>query len=100
MNMLGIFAHGEEFHGSGSGDGLEHLLTSAPVAIPLYILVSFFIFWAVGKWRKTAAIPSLLLLNLVIGLTLYEMVPALSIISITVGISLVLVYSLSLLASE
>jgi hypothetical protein len=99
MNFVYHIAHSEALHSQSTGE-LEHLLTSLPVALPLFIVVNIAIFWLVDRWRKPLVLPAVLGANLLAGILSYEAVPVVSILGITLGITSALFITLTLLAQE
>ena len=99
MDTLQLFAHSEDLHSADTSQ-LEHLLTSAEVALPLYVAANLLLFVVLRKYRKSAIMPAILGLNLVAGVMSYSAVPAVSVAAITVGIASALLISLSLLANN
>ena len=99
MNLFQLFAHGEDFHDAATSE-LEHLLTSAPVALPLYLILNIAVFYGVKKYKKEMIMPSLFAVNLLIGVLSFELVPVVSIIAITVGITMALFVTLTLLSNH
>ncbi len=99
MNTFQQFAHSEDLHDTATSD-LEHLLTSAPVAVPLFIVVNILLFQLTTKYKKSATLPALLGFNLLVGVLSFDTVPAVSIIAITAGITSALLISLTLLAGK
>ncbi len=97
MNVLQIMAHAEELHDATTSE-LEHTLTSPAVSVPLFIVLNIVIFQVVSRYKKTATIPVLLGVNLLIGVLSYDAMPVVSILAISIGITSALVTSLTLLA--
>ncbi len=97
MNLIQLLAHSDDLHTSTTSD-LEHTLTSTPVALPFYIILNIVVFQALKRFKKSLLLPTMLGMNLLIGLLSFELVPVVSIIAITAGIASALLVSLALIA--
>ena len=99
MNNIYFFAHADELHDAATSSA-EHTLTQPAVAVPLYLLIGVLLYFVLNTYKKTALLPVLLTYNFLCGLMLYSLVPAISIISLSVGIVLALIVALGSIAAS
>lgn len=93
MTLHLLFGHANELHNETTTQ-TEHLLTQPAIAIPIYILIGVILYLLLNNYKKTAVLPALLVYNFLCGLLLYSLVPAISVISLSVGIALALIVAL------
>ncbi len=98
---MNLFAHGQELH-SDSTSGFEHMITQPHLAVPLFILLIIATYYALSRlgWSIARIVLIELALMLVVGVLLYSIVPAVSILAITGGVVGALFLSFTLIASS
>ena len=98
--MHKLFAHAEELHTTSTSD-LEHTLTQPIVALPLFLGVLLALV-LVLRFGLKMPVRHILIISLglffVIGVTTYSLVPLVSIVSLSAGIGLALIFSLASIA--
>lgn len=96
VSMLNILAHAEDLHKESTSE-LIHLLTQWYIALPLFFTVLALIL-IISEEYFGFKVPQLMLLSMPIlfiaGIATYAAIPALSIISLTLGIGLALFFTL------
>ena len=85
---MNYFGHSEQQHDL-STSSIEHFLSQPLIAVPLFILLIISVYFGLRKigFNLIKIILTELLIFLVVGLLTYSIVPAVSIIAISLGIA-------------